>query len=92
MVLAVDAQIDILNLVFFARPSTSSIFQTVSPTISRQVGDHTDFVQEEPQGPQWSTKILATCVVEDVPIFLDILALECSATFWSVLHFDLSVS
>ena len=38
MVLAVDAQIDILNLVFFARPSTSSIFQTVSPTISRQVG------------------------------------------------------
>ena len=52
MVLAVDAQIDILNSVFFVLPSTSKIFQTVSPTISRQVGDHTDFVQEEPQGPQ----------------------------------------
>ena len=36
------------------------------------MGDHTDFAQEEPQDLQCLTMILATCVVEDVSICLDI--------------------
>ena len=52
--------------------------QTVFPTTSVQAGDHADFVQEEPQGPQCLTKILVTFVVEDVSGCLDILILEFS--------------
>ena len=50
----------------------------VFPTIIRQVGDHAGIVQEEPQDLRWSTKILATCVLEDVSKYLDILTLEAS--------------
>ena len=52
IVLAVDAQIDIPSSVLFSRPSTNRFFRIVFPTISRQVGDRTDLVEEEPQGLQ----------------------------------------
>ena len=51
------------------------------------MGDHTDFVQEEPQDLQCSTRILATCVVEDVSKYLDILTLEFSITSERLLFF-----
>ena len=36
------------------------------------MGGRTSFVREEPPHLQWSTMILATCVVESVSIYLDI--------------------
>ena len=49
------------------------LLQTVFPTRVLQVGVRTIFVQEEPRDLQcWTTMILAICVVEDVPIHLDI--------------------
>ena len=52
------------------------LFGIVFPTVIRHVGDHTDFVQQEQPVLQCSTKMLATCVVEDVSKNLDILTLE----------------
>ena len=40
------------------------------------MGDHVDFVQEEPLDLQCVTMILATCVEVDVSIYRDILTLE----------------
>ena len=54
------------------------VCQMVLPTVSRQMGDHSGIVEEEPPGLQCLTKILATCVVEDVSKDLDILTLEAS--------------
>ena len=54
------------------------------------MGDHTNFAQEDPPDLQCSTKILATCVVEDVSTYLDILTLEASVILER--HFYLSVS
>ena len=44
------------------------------------MGDHTDFVQEEPQG-SCSIKILAPCVVEHVSTYVDILTLGIFGNF-----------
>ena len=52
----------------------------VFPTRGLRVGVRTKFVQEEPLGLRCWTKILATCVVEEVPIYVDILTLE----FWAI--------
>ena len=56
--------------------------RTVFPTRGQHVGVRTDVVPEEPLGLQCKTMILATCVVEDVSIYLDILTLE----FWAMLE------
>ena len=45
------------------------------------MGDHTNFAQEEPQDLQCLTMHLATCVVEDVSVYLDILTSEFCAIF-----------
>ena len=50
--------------------------QNVFSTRGQQEVDPTNFVREELLGLQCLTKILATCVVEDVSKNLDILTLE----------------
>ena len=67
------------------------LLQIVFPTTIPQVGDSTDFVQEEPQGLQCSTKIVATCVVEAVSTCLDTLTVD-SPTFLERPSFSLSMS
>ena len=52
--------------------------QTVFPTLIGQVGDHKDFVQEEPLDLRCLTKIWANCVVVDVSIYLGTLTWEVS--------------
>ena len=52
----------------------------VVPTRGLRVGVRTNFVQE-PRGLQCLTKMWATCVMEDVSKYLDILTLEFS-TIW----------
>ena len=76
--LAFDTQTGILNSAVFPIQDPLKLPQTVFPTRAQQVGDHTDVVQEEPLDLQCSTKILATCVLEDVSKYLDILTLEVS--------------
>ena len=58
-------------------PSPLKLLQIVFPTIIRQVGN-IDFVQEGPLDLQCSTNILASCVVDNVSKYLDILTLEVS--------------
>ena len=50
----------------------------VLPTIIQQVDDGTDFVQEGPLDLRCLTKVWATCEMEDVSKYLDILTLEAS--------------
>ena len=78
VILVFDDKIDIPNSLLFPVQVPKELPQTVLPTIIRQVGDHAEFVQEEPVDLQCLTKILATCVVEDVSTYLDILTLEFS--------------
>ena len=73
MDLANDAQTVIPSSELFPIQVPKTLFQIVFPTVIRQVGDRTDFVQEEPLDLQCLTMIWATCVVEDVSIHLDIL-------------------
>ena len=68
-----DARTSISNSVLLHIQVPTEFF-----TLSLPQGDKTDFVQEEPQGLRCLTKILATCVVEDVSEYLDILTLEAS--------------
>ena len=76
--LAVDAQIGIPNSVLFLILVQMELLQIVFPTIFRQMGDHTDFVQVGRLGLQCWTKMLAICVVVDGSKCLDILPEEVS--------------
>ena len=66
---------DILNSVLSPIQAPTELPRTVFPTRHLRVGVRTNFVQEEPPDLQCLTKILATCVVEDVSKNLDILTL-----------------
>ena len=61
---------------FFPSQSQQELPQTVFPTRNQQVGESTKFGREEPQGLRCLSMIWATCVVEDVSIYLDSLTLE----------------
>ena len=78
---------DTPNPVLFPIQAPTELPRTVFPTInspasgcpytfSQLVGGQTDFAQDVPRDLRCSTKISATCVVEDVSIYLDILTLE----------------
>ena len=54
------------------------LFQNVFPKFISQVGGCTDSFQQKPKGRHCLTKMLATCVVEDVSKYLYILTLEFS--------------
>ena len=76
IIVVFDAQLHIPSSVLCPNPIPVELFLFVFPTILPQVGDHTDFVREEPPGLQCLTKTLATDVVEDVSTHLDILTVE----------------
>ena len=63
------------SLVLLPPKFQQNFFELSFPLI-RQVGDHTDFVQEEEPFLQCWTIILAICVVVDVSRCLDILTWE----------------
>ena len=75
MDLVFDGRIGIPNSVLTLLSVPMELFQIFFPTIG-QVGDQTDFVQEEQLGLQCLIVSLAICVVEDVSINPDILTLE----------------
>ena len=77
--LAGDAQKIILNLVLSPSNFQLELFSSCLSHISREVGDHLNFVQEEQQVLHCWTMILATCVVVDVSRCLDALTWEVSA-------------
>ena len=61
---------------FFHIQVQPEIPQIVFPTRGQQVGDRTNFVREEPLDLSCLTKIVATCVVEDVSLYLGTVTLK----------------
>ena len=80
IILVFDEQKDIPNAVLSPIQVPTKLLRTVSPTRDQKVGVGTNFVQEEPLDHRCLTMISATCVVEDVSIYLDSLTLE----FWAI--------
>ena len=66
---------------FFSIQVPVGFSQIAFPIRHQQVGWHSNFAQEEPLGLRCLTNILATCVVENVSTYLDILALDFWVTF-----------
>ena len=91
IILVFDEKTNIHNLVLFPIPVPIGLPRTVFPTRALQVDVRTGFVQEETQDLQCLTMILASCVVEDENLKLDILTLEFQATLERP-NFDLGES
>ena len=64
----------------FSHTSPNRTSSKCLSTRGQQAGDRTNFVQEEPLGLRCLTKIWATCVGEDVSIYLGIQTLEFLTT------------
>ena len=92
---AFDAHTNIPNLILFPIHVPIELPRTVFPERGQQVDVRTDFVQEETLRLQCLTKILPTCVVEDISINLDTLTWDFLGMFlqlWNVFHFYLGAS
>ena len=79
IILVFDEQTDIINSVLFRVQTPKELPQLFFSTRGQHMGVRTNFVREEPRCLESLTKILATCDVEDVSIYLVTLTLEFGA-------------